>query len=195
MGTLEQRSRIRTRKAKVKKAILATLVLAAVGTLNGGMLVRSVMQALAKERKVDRRRLRAIQSSIYIARKRLLQQGLITYEGGLWYVSDKGRAVLRQFENDGYQIKSPRKWDGKWRILIFDIREKRRGLREKIRNTLAAIGFVRLQDSVWVHPFDCEDVLLLLKADFKIGRDLLYIIADEIENDRWLLERFGLLGR
>ena len=51
----------------------------------------------------------------------------------------------------------------------------------------------RLQDSVWVYPYDCEDIIGLLKTDIGVGKDLLYMIADEIENDRHLRENFGLL--
>jgi len=91
-------------------------------------------------------------------------------------------------------MESPRKrrWDKKWRMLIFDIREERKNIREKVRRTLISLGFYRLQDSVWVYPYDCEDLVVLLKADFKIGKDLLYIISDEIENDEFLRKAFHL---
>jgi len=54
------------------------------------------------------------------------------------------------------------------------------------------IGFVRLQNSVWVYPYDCEDLVKLLKADFRIGREVLYVIADSIENDMWMRKEFSL---
>ena len=95
-------------------------------------------------------------------------------------------------ESANYHLKKPKKWDEKWRLLIFDIPEKRRGMREKIRRTLLAIGFKRLQDSVWVYPYDCEDLIAFLKTDFKVGRDLLYLIIEELEGDKTLREKFGL---
>ena len=52
-------------------------------------------------------------------------------------------------------------------------------------------GFVRLQDSVWIYPYDCEDFMVLLKADFKIGKDVLYMIVDELEGDGRLRKEFG----
>ena len=77
-------------------------------------------------------------------------------------------------------------------MLIFDIPEKRKPLREKIRSTLLSIGFLRLQDSVWIYPYQCEDLVNLLKADFKVGKDLLYLIVDSIENDKFFRKSFGL---
>ena len=45
---------------------------------------------------------------------------------------------------------------------------------------------------MWVYPYDCEDIIGLLKTDFGVGKDVLYIIADEIENDRHLRHEFDL---
>lgn len=77
-------------------------------------------------------------------------------------------------------------------MLIFDIPEQKKGLREKIRTTLQRVGFVRLQDSVWIYPYDCEDLITLLKADFKVGKDMLYMIVDTLEYDSPLRSQFGL---
>ena len=90
-------------------------------------------------------------------------------------------------------IKKPKHWDGKWRIVIYDLKERKRGLRDKLRNTLASFGFIRLQHSVWIYPYDCEDLIMLIKADFKIGKDILYLIVEKVENDIWLKRSFGLL--
>lgn len=45
-----------------------------------------------------------------------------------------------------------RKWNKKWVILIFDIEEKSRKLRNILRNKLKNIGFGMLQQSVWITP-------------------------------------------
>ena len=56
--------------------------------------------------------------------------------------------------------------------------------------------FVRLQDSVWIYPYDCEDIITLLKADFQIGKDMLYMIVEMLEYDKRLRNHFDLpLGR
>ena len=46
--------------------------------------------------------------------------------------------------------------DGKWQMVIFDIPEKKKGLREILRGVLRAIGYERLQDSVWICPYEAE---------------------------------------
>ena len=67
--------------------------------------------------------------------------------------------------------------------LLFDIPERIKVYVNAFCATLVAIGFVRLQDSVWVFPYDCEDLITLLKADFKISEAVLYMIVETLEND------------
>lgn len=132
-------------------------------------------------------------NAIARSRKRLVQSGLLEYmPQGLLRLTEKGRAKLRQLELNDYALQKPKRWDKKWRVLIFDIKETRRSTRDKIRHTLSIIGFIRLQHSVWVYPYDCEDTITLLKADFEIGKDLLYLIVDTIENDKKLKRAFEL---
>jgi len=88
-------------------------------------------------------------------------------------------------------LEKPKRWDRKWRVVIFDIGEKQRRIRDQLRITLNKIGFVKLQKSVWVYPYDCEDFMMLLKANFELGRNLLYLVVDEIEDDQWLKKIFG----
>ena len=167
--------------------ILGTVM--AAGLLSVTLLAPNLPQVL-KQLSGKKRRYRL--DSISRSRDRLIDRGLLLYSKGFIEVTEKGRLVLNDWERKNYTIHSPRRWDKKWRILIFDIKETRRELREKLRNTLIAIGFKRLQNSVWVHPYDCEDFITLIKTDFKIGQDLLYIIADSIENGRKLKEYFRL---
>src|SRR3989338_355512 len=188
MGKLEQSVKIRTRNTKITRAILLTLLLATAAALNPQALVRGVL----KELKSPKSKRRDSQNAIYVARARLAKQGLIEYREGFWEATIKGRRAFQVMTLSEQIRKKPRRWDKKWRLLIFDITESKRGLRAKVRNTLSTMGFRKLQNSVCAYPYDCEDLIALLKADFEIGKELLYIIADEVENDHWLKREFQL---
>lgn len=56
--------------------------------------------------------------------------------------------IHRDFPLTGFS----RKWNKRWVILIFDIEEKSRRLRNTLRNKLKNIGFGMLQQSVWITP-------------------------------------------
>src|SRR3989344_2340972 len=128
--------------------------------------------------------------------ERLINQGLITLSADSSGVkrarlSAKGQEKLKRYELSELKISVPRKWDNKYRLVIFDIKEWKRGIRDDVRSWLEHLGFVRLQNSVWVYPYECQKVVVLLKSHFKIGKEVLYLTVESIENDHWLKEEFG----
>ena len=58
---------------------------------------------------------------------------------------------MLQMETEKIAIEK-RRWDRRWRIVIFDIPERRKSVRAKLRRFMQEYGFVRLQDSVWIYP-------------------------------------------
>lgn len=186
MGKLEKESRSRSRKANIKKMMLQTV--AAAGLISAALIAPNVVSAMSKLSLIPNKRINAKRS-----RDHLVQNGLLQYKGKYLKLTEKGEKELRRLELSDFSLKKPKKWDKKWRVLIFDIPEVRLGLREKVRNTLITIGFIRLQKSVWIYPYDCEDLINLLKADFGIGKDLLYLIVDSLEYDNKLKKDFNLI--
>lgn len=45
-------------------------------------------------------------------------------------------------------------WDGRWRVMFFDIPEVQRDIRDSLRSELKKLSFGLWQRSVWVTPFD-----------------------------------------
>lgn len=127
---------------------------------------------------------------------RLKAKGLITFEerNGKCYarVTEAGEQMLEFESMREKSAKKPKRWDGRWRVVLFDIPERRRGVRNRLRVFMQEYGFVRLQDSVWIYPYDCEDLIALAKANFRIGVDALYMIVEHLERDKHLREHFGL---
>jgi len=189
MGSLEKNLKKRTRNNNIQKIILKTV--AAAGFLSVALLAPNALQALRQVGLFPKQRQKEIFNA---SRNRLIKAGLLTYEGKFIRLTPKGETKLRQLEHHNYQLLKPKRWDKKWRVLIFDVPEKRRGIRDKVRNIITSVGFMKLQKSVWVYPYDCEDFVNLIKADFKIGKDLLYLIVDSIENDKAIRNYFELLS-
>jgi DNA-binding transcriptional regulator PaaX len=123
---------------------------------------------------------------------RLHVQGLIILKDDVCKITDKGKNFLWKLESKYIIIEKPKRWDKRWRLIMFDIKEQDRFQRDAVRVMLQNIGCVRLQNSVWVFPYDCEEAVTLLKANYKIGEELLYVIADEIGEDSWLRKHFKL---
>lgn len=190
MGKLEENAARKQKRGNLQRIVLRTV--AAAGFISMAVVAPNALQALAKLGIIDMRKPRQ-KELINRARNRLVIAGLLARDKrNRLYLTAKGEAKLRQLELEEHGFNKPKTWDGKWRLLVFDIPENRRNTRAKVRNTLNAIGFKRMQDSVWIYPYDCEDLITLLKTDFKIGRDLIYCIAEAVENDSVLRKQFGL---
>lgn len=95
------------------------------------------------------------------------------------------KGILRTYSFD-------KKWDGKWRVIIFDIKETNRKTRNLLRNELMAQSFIKLQNSVWVFPYECYEYVNLLKNSFSLYKSTLYMVAETLENEDWLKQRFNL---
>ena len=101
--------------------------------------------------------------------------------------------MLKQIEFGEYTIPEPAFWDGKWRILIFDINERRRRTRTQLRRLIQSQGFIRLQDSVWVYPYPCDEFISLVRAHLKSGvGEMRFFVAEALESDKALREHFRI---
>jgi len=108
-------------------------------------------------------------------------------------LTDKGRRIAGIFQIDDLKIKVPRKWDRKWRLVIFDISELKRTKRELFRSKLKQLGFKPLQKSVWACPYECKDEIELLREFFGLSKkEICLIVTDSIEDDSFLRKAFRL---
>ncbi len=93
---------------------------------------------------------------------------------------------------------SNKKWDEKWRLVVFDIEEKYKFQRESIREKLRELGFGKLQESVWMSPFPIERELAEYFDDESIHGEVLITRSDILVGDNkglanrvWKLEEIN----
>ena len=193
MGKLEQEIKSKDKRKNIQKIILNTVF--AAGVLGIAIVAPNVLGAIAKL-VGNKNRKKNLKYSINTSMLRLKEKGLIKINEldgkKIAYITEKGEKALDFLERHNYKLKTPKQWDGRWRVIIFDIKESRKKVREQIRYTLVQIGFVKLQNSVWIYPYDCEDFISLMKTDFMIGKDLLYMVVEKLENDWFLRKTFKL---
>jgi phenylacetic acid degradation operon negative regulatory protein len=84
------------------------------------------------------------------------------------------------------------KWDGKWRVLIFDIPENRRRFRANVRKTLYNLGFLKLQQSVWITPYNLINDLYDIIPGFREGDWFEYLEAKYISSESKIKKYFDL---
>lgn len=129
------------------------------------------------------------------ALKRLLRRGFVEEalrgRARTYRLTDRGRAHLSQRTFARTDFTQPARWDRKWRVVVFDIPERRRYLRDTLRLHLQRLGLHPIQKSVWLFPFPCEDLVRLLKVDLRLDRSVQYFtvgsFGDREEEKRWRL--------
>ena len=117
--------------------------------------------------------------------------------------------VQRQYDRDVYKltkvgwftarklarvfaVEKPKKWDKKWRMVIFDIPVRKKSEAEAFRRSLRHLGMVNIQKSIWVYPHDCRDQVFYLAGRLKIEPSVRLVEADKITGEQDLKKRFGL---
>ena len=195
VGVLEKEIKVQERRKNIQKIILG--VIFAVGVLGVTAVAPNIFSVI-RQLEGSRKRKKNLKYSINASFARLQEKGLIEIvevsEKKVARITKKGEDKLDFFDKHDFKLKIPKKWDGRWRVVTFDIKESRKKIREQLRATLIQIGFLKLQNSTWIFPYDCEDLISLMKADFKLGKDVLYMVVEKLENDWQFLKSFNLLN-
>ena len=114
-------------------------------------------------------------------------------DGSFTYVlTDKGKMKILTYHFQKMKIKKE-KWDGKWRLVVFDIPEKLKVYRNAFREKLKELGFYELQKSVFVFPYPCEDEINFLIEFFNLRKCVRCGILESIDNELHLKKIFGLI--
>lgn len=108
-------------------------------------------------------------------------------------LSKKGKKIALAHDIFNMKIKKPRKWDYRWRILMFDVPEKMKKIREAFRMHLKQMEFYEFQKSVFVHPYPCQDEFEYIVEFYNARRYMRFVVAEEIDNVLELKKHFGLI--
>ena len=151
-----------------------------------------IIGAMRKEWRAISRR------ALYEAIKRLYQSHLVqeiqNKDGSLTLIlSEEGKERALIFSVDHMKIKKPSVWDKKWRLVIFDIPERQKGLRDIFRQHLRQLDFYELQKSVFVHPYPCTDEIDFLIELYETRPYVRTILAESLDNELHLKKHFRLL--
>ena len=108
-------------------------------------------------------------------------------------VSKEGACRALRYDPDAIRIRTPSRWDGKWRVVLFDIPERLKQARDALRESLQQAGCYEYQKSVFVHPYDFKDELEFLLEHYEVKSFVRTMLVERMDNELHLKEHFGLL--
>ncbi len=87
---------------------------------------------------------------IYNTLYRLTIEGYLEQDGKRYTITDLGKQLIHKV--------NPKK-DGIWKIIIFDIPESKRAIRNTLRSKLISLGFKKWQNSIWISPYALDPAI------------------------------------
>jgi len=189
----------RIKKGEIVKTILKGFLLTGAITVasTSPYFVSRVLPKLIKHasyriKNNKRRKKRFYDTFYYLKNKGFIK---MNYKGKQIYISltKEGKKMAGKYQIDDLEIKKPKKWDKKWRVLIFDISDKHKVKREALRGKLKELELYQLQKSVWTCPYNFQKEIEILRNFFGFKNDEMKIItASDIEDDKNIRIFFGI---
>jgi phenylacetic acid degradation operon negative regulatory protein len=114
---------------------------------------------------------------------RVTQQGwLETRRKGdksTYALTERGRRRMEEAAERIYKFKREQ-WDGKWRLIVYNIPEKKRELRAQVRQELKWLGWGSLSNSLWITPNNIVEITKEHLRPYRINRHIEIFEADHL---------------
>jgi DNA-binding transcriptional regulator PaaX len=141
-------------------------------------------------KKINERALRDAIKRLYESRLVAMKEnkdGMLTV-----ILTEEGKLKALTYDLDSMKIKKPGRWDRKWRMILFDIPEKKKKIRDIFRHRLKKLGFYEFQKSVFVFPYDCGEEMEYLVEFYNVRKFVRVVLAESMDNELHLKKYFEL---
>ena len=185
-----------TKEAKIATVALCVLALASIpvlvvgaGAMGNAVQIFKIFKGSKKYSKTQ------IRSAVNSIKSQKLIEYIIDKNGKtVVKITKKGKTKLRAFSIDLMEIKKPKKWDGKWRLAMFDIPMRFTKGREALRYHLKDLNFFQFQKSAWIYPYPCEDEIIFIADFFGVGKYVEILTVESISREEKVERHFRLMG-
>ncbi|MFZ2303740.1 MAG: hypothetical protein WAV98_03050 [Minisyncoccia bacterium] len=116
------------------------------------------------------------------------------HDGTLTLVlSKKGEQVALTYNIENMGLQTPTHWDSKWRMVMFDVPEGIKKVRDSLRMHFKNMGFYEFQKSVFIHPYPCSKEIEFLIEFYQARKYVRFIVATKVDNAIELKRHFHLI--
>ncbi len=166
------------------------LLLSTIAPMSGALVVSEVLKAYFRKKRFERERF--LQDL-----RRLQEKKLVNFKvlgGGKIQITlaERGRRKKLAYDIDAMQLKKPMYWDGKWRLVMFDVPSKQKRLSEALRRKLRELRFYRMQKSVFLTPYPCANEIDFIGSYFGLRNNILLLTVSHFEGEEKLRHYFGI---
>ncbi|MBI2024739.1 MAG: CRISPR-associated endonuclease Cas2 [Candidatus Harrisonbacteria bacterium] len=178
---------------KILKTVLLAggfLALSSTSPFSGAQLARGLIKEYFRKKGFERERfLRDL--------KRLQVREMLDYkelsDGKIELtLTASGKRKILNYNIDDIKLNAQKKWDGKWRLVMFDIPHYQKKARDAFRQKLRQLGFYAIQKSVFITPYECENEIDFICSVFNIRRFILILYVSHFEGVEKLRHHFNI---
>ena len=180
-----------SRKELIKEVLIGIGLLGLI-TITGAM-APNIFSALGRKgftkRKYDQKFSKAIH---YLKERKLIiikenSDGSMKVE-----ISKNGRKKIFEYDLKKLKIEPMKKWDGRWRFVMFDIPNKFKGRANALRDKLKELGLYKFQKSVWIYPYPLENEIELVIKVLEVKPFVKLGEITEVDGETRLKKRYDL---
>ncbi len=137
-----------------------------------------LFENLDSQKGLERKRKKLEEITIKQRLWQLQKHGFVEKKRNKYFLTKTGRLVA------DYVLKRKKavnkKWDGKYRVVIFDIPEKKKEFRNWFRKELYLLKYKKLQKSVFTGKYPLPPELIKEIKSAKMGNCVNYILAEKV---------------
>ncbi|MEK7537090.1 MAG: hypothetical protein AAB584_01455 [Patescibacteria group bacterium] len=179
------------RKELIKKILIGVGLLGLI-TITGAM-APNIFSALNKNKFIKRKYNNKIGKVIHALKERKLIIIKENPDGSMKVeLSKNGKKKILGYDLEKLKIRPMKKWDGKWRFVMFDIPNKFKGRANALREKLKGLGLYQFQKSVWIHPYPLENEVEFILKLFEVKPFVKLGEITEIDGETKLKKKYNL---
>lgn len=176
----------------LKKVALVSgvFIISTINPIAGTQIVRMALAGYFRRKSFERSRLLRDLKSLQT--RNLIEYQELPNKNIRLILTKTGKKKILSFDLDNMILKMRGHWDGKWRVITFDIPNEKRAARDAFRQKLKNLKFHQLHKSVFITPYPCEDEIDFLSSFYEVGKNVLLLTVSHFEGEEKLKHHFGL---
>lgn len=107
-------------------------------------------------------------------------------------LTGKGKEFALTFDLENIKLSRLKKWDGKWRIVSYDIPVHMNKIRRSVAYHIKNAGMRELQNSMFIYPYPCHQEIRYIIEFYNAWKYVRFVVADFIDNEKELKKIFSL---
>lgn len=127
------------------------------------------------------------QQLYYLKKKRLIKNVIKNNENYFEITREGFKCITWKAITD---VRRNEKWDKSFRLVMFDVPEDKKNTRDVIREQLEKIGFIQIQKSVFMYPFDCKQQIDALCYLCNAKQYIKYMVVKITGGEEEIIEEF-----